>query len=122
MALPSLFLTVYLTSGAVSDLRRHWHDGFRVVAWVGLGKVLCVMGLAVLVIVAGVILMLTPEPSIPRVEGASRAVAGVFFMIDGLILLLAVMFVFERAYAVPHARPNGRQYSQDRQGVDERIQ
>lgn len=122
MALPGLFLTLYLISGATSDLRRHWRDEFRVIAWVGLAKVLCVMWMAILVVTAGVILMLTPEPSIPRVEGASRAVAGVFFMIDGLILVLAILFVFERAYAVPHARPNGRQYSQDRQGVDERIQ
>jgi hypothetical protein len=105
MALPGLLMSAYNVHGAIGDLRQHWTDGLRPVGWIGLAKVAIVLGMALLVLVSGVIAMLTPEPIRPELQDAVDTISSILLCLDFLILALAVAFAIERAYVVPHIHP-----------------
>lgn len=102
LALPGFALSIYNANGATSDLHRHWRDGLRSVAWIGLVKVVIVLVMCVLVILAGTMAMQAPEPLRPELQEAGGFIAGCLIIIDALTLALAVAFFLERRFVVPH--------------------
>jgi hypothetical protein len=98
MAVPGMLLSIWTVCGAVADLLEHRRTVLETLAWIGLGKVTCVMLMGGIVIAVGLIAMGTPEPINPEnIESAEQSVP-LLLVLDFLILALAILFWAERRW------------------------
>jgi hypothetical protein len=98
LALPGFFLSVWTVWGAVHDLLEHRRTALETLAWIGLGKVTCVLLLGLIIIVVGLIAMYTPEPIRPENIEAAEQIVPLLLIVDGIILALAILFWAERRW------------------------
>jgi hypothetical protein len=98
MALPGMLLSIWTVCGAVMDLLEHRRTVLETLAWIGLGKVTCVLLLGCIVIAVGLIAMSTPEPINPENIEAAEQTVPLLLVLDAIILALAILFWAERRW------------------------